>query len=337
MLSFFLLCPVFSINVSAADEENLIEPNLKNWTILEDYKSSTTVLSGSDTGAVQVVNISPAGEQNGFSANVGALYDITSSYKVGDKYTLSFEFLNADKYIGGGVGIISSKAFLDYNGVLYVGLATSDNTGVTAVDGYFVEINGDNYNQYVDSTITYSFEMPSGVVNPCIFINFIAFLPEADMVHNCWLAFRDIKLVNESEAEEDGFIDKLINGIKGLFVPDEAFISQWKSDMEKILSDHLGIIYQIPALTIDYVERLQVLFNDKSIYFSIPACQFELNGEFINLWPKTSVDFSFLTNAEEGTIWHTIYKQMYPVFLRLVLFGILIKYGRNEWDKVMMN
>lgn len=209
LLCLIVLISSFTVTVYGADDENLIEPNLKNWTILEDYKSSTTVLSGSDTGAVQLVSISPAGEQNGFSANVGALYDITSSYKVGDKYTLSFDFLNADKYIGGGVGIISSKAFLDYNGVLYIGLATSDNTGVTAVDGYFVEINGDNYNQYVDSTITYSFEMPSGVVNPCIFINFIAFLPDADMVNNCWLAFRDIKFINQTEADEQGFLDGL--------------------------------------------------------------------------------------------------------------------------------
>ena len=209
LLCFIVFISALTVPVLGADEENLIEPNLKNWTILEDYKSSTTVITGSDTGGVQLVSISPAGEQNGYSANVGALYDITSSYKVGDKYTLSFEFLNADKYIGGGVGIVSSKAFLDYNGVLYVGLATSDNTGVTAVDGYYVEINGDNYNQYVDSTITYSFEMPSGVVNPCIFINFMAFLPEADMVNNCWLAFRDIKFINQTEADEQGFFDSL--------------------------------------------------------------------------------------------------------------------------------
>ena len=125
--------------------------------------------------------------------------------------------------------------------------------------------------------------------------------------------------------------------IKGLFVPDEAFISQWKSDMELTLSEHLGFIYQIPALTIDYIERLQGLFSDKNIYFSIPSCEFELNGELIQLWDKTSVDFSFLTNAEEGNIWHTIYKHIYPVFLRLTLYGMLIQYGRREWDKVMMN
>lgn len=375
-----------SVNVRAASEENLIEPNLKNWTILEDYKSSTTVLSGSDTGAVQLVSISPAGEQNGFSANVGALYDITSSYKVGDKYTLSFEFLNADKYIGGGAGIISSKAFSDYNGVLYVGLATSDNTGVTAVDGYFVEINGDNYNQYVDSTITYSFEMPSGVVNPCIFIQFMAFIPDSNMNHTCWLAFRNIQFINQTEADEQGFLDglfewfevkfkaigdsftdlkdsfvakindlkesfqnkidelkqsfvdlktDLIEGIKGLFVPDEAFVTSWTKSMEDLASERLGIIWQAGDFLVTLVTTVVdlVVNAPEEISLALPAIDIEVAGMNIHLWDEQKVDFSFLdTNA-----FFSMFYSLYKVVLN-VSFGIpLLHYARKELDNTLHN
>lgn len=330
-----LLCPVFSINVSAADEDNLIDSDLSNWTILHPEKCSVFPASSS-LYLVRIYGVEmPPVIEDGPSPiwYIGGAFDLTdTSITVGNKYTLSFNFPDPDRYVSSSTG---SNSFLgDNSGILVVGLCSyiSDDS-VEAVEGCYLTIDKNNFNSVKDTDIQLSFEMPSGVVNPCICFYYVNF----DGTNAVCFYLKDFKLVDESEAEEDGFIDKLINGIKGLFVPDDAFISQWKSDMEQTLSEHLGFIYQIPALTIDYVERLQVLFNDKSIYFSIPACQFELNGEFINLWPETSVDLTFLTNAENGTIWHTIYKQMYPVFLRLVLFGILIKYGRNEWDKVMMN
>ena len=338
MLSFLLLCPVFSINASAADEENIVSTDFREWTVFD----GNVILNKSGDYNTMICRPSILPSVN-VSLPYCTVYDLTDGAVVGNKYQISFNFRNSDKYLGDAAGVIGSEAFLSYGGVMFVGLGTLTTLSngekmYEPVDGCHVQVTKDNYSQMTDTLTEFSFEMPNGVINPCIMIWFACTVDtEKDINKAVYLVFEDFSAIDLTKSEEDGFINKLINGIKGLFVPDDAFISQWKSDMEQTLSDHLGFIYQIPALTIDYVERLQVLFNDKSIYFSIPACQFELNGEFINLWPKTSVDFSFLTNAEKGTIWHTIYKQMYPVFLRLVLFGILIKYGRNEWDKVMMN
>ena len=389
MLSFLLLCPVFSINASAADEENLISHNFNDWSKLPQYEQYTTLYGNSKVNGIQVLMCGVASEINDKKIAVGGLYDISDEYVVGDNYELSFEFLSSDKYIGTALGTIGSdRAFHDYSSILIVGVGSFNNNEVTVDEEYSIIINSDNYNDYINGTLKLSFEMPSGLINPCVAVSFICVNADADQVNNVYLTFRNFQLINKSAQKEDNFFSRLfewfevkfkaigdsftdlkdsfvgkindlkesfqkkidelkqsfidlkndlIEGIKGLFVPDEEFINQWNSDMELTLSEHLGFIYQIPALTVDYVQRLQALFSDKSIYFSIPAFHFEFNGDFINLWPETSVDFSFLTNAKEGDIWHTIYKQMYPVFLRLVLFGILIKYGRNEWDKVMMN
>ena len=328
-----------------------------------------------------------ASEINDKKIAVGGLYDISDEYVVGDNYELSFEFLSSDKYIGTALGTIGSdRAFHDYSSILIVGVGSFNNNEVTVDEEYSIIINSDNYNDYINGTLKLSFEMPSGLINPCVAVSFICVNADADQVNNVYLSFRNFQLINKSVQKEDNFFSRLfewfevkfkaigdsftdlkdsfvgkindlkesfqkkidelkqsfidlkndlIEGIKGLFVPDEAFVTSWTKSMEDLASERLGIIWQAGDFLVTLITTVVnlVVNAPEEISLALPAIDIEVAGMNIHLWDEQKVDFSFLdTNA-----FFSMFYSLYKVVLN-VSFGIpLLHYARKELDNTLHN
>ncbi len=381
------LLPVFSVNVSAASEENLISHNFNDWTILPEHKDSTFVFGNSGINDIQAFRTKVVYEVNGNNISVGGIYDISSQYNVGDEYVLSFEFISSDRFIGDSIGTIGSdKAFTDFSSTLVVGIGSYNNNSVNVDDEFRIVIDNSNYNDYVNGTVTFSFTMPSGLVNPCVAIAFLCYSESGSQNNNVYLTFRNFSLINKSAEKEEGFFTRLfewfetkfkaigdsftdlkdsfvvkindlkesfqmkidelkqsfidlkndlIEGIKGLFVPDEAEISEWKLNLETLLSENLGFIYQVPDLVTNVVTQLRNILvrDDFSFSIKLPQLDFNLFGHDAVLWETQTVDFSYI--FDEG-IFKTFYS-MYKVVLTVIFGFALVKYGWRVFEELMQN
>ena len=316
-----------SVNVHAASEENLISWNLTEWSELPSTSAYVQAFSGNKN--IQSILISSHSTSEGNSVTEGLIFDLTSSsLKVGDVYNLSFNFLNPDPYINSALG---SGAFQKDTASLTIGLGSSFGDYVLPVENCYITINNTNYLSLYDTKVSLSFELPSGVTNPCIFINYYSY----NQGNSVYLVFSDFSFINESKSEEDGFIDKFINGIKGLFVPDEAFVTSWTKSMEDLASERLGIIWQAGDFLVTLVTTVVdlVVNAPEEISLALPAIDIEVAGMNIHLWDEQKVDFSFLdTNA-----FFSMFYSLYKVVLN-VSFGIpLLHYARKELDNTLHN
>lgn len=78
-------------------------------------------------------------------------------------------------------------------------------------------------------------------------------------------------------------VDSLLEGIKGLFVPDDDFLSDWVDDMKDLLSDHLGGLYEAIDLLTDFYDIFQGIQAKQNIHidsFNVPLAgqQLQLGG-----------------------------------------------------------
>jgi len=129
--------------------------------------------------------------------------------------------------------------------------------------------------------------------------------------------------------------ESLIQGIQNLFVPDEDYILEWKDNLDKLLQDHLGMIYTSANLVTDLLQKIfDIVFNAPNSYgLTVPEVSFEiLNGTQVNLIPETEISFDFMENKTFKTIYG-----LYTVGL-YIAFGVLeVKYGIRVYKKVMAN
>lgn len=93
--------------------------------------------------------------------------------------------------------------------------------------------------------------------------------------------------VNVDLSETNGFLDRILaaiqgiaqsilDGIKGLFIPDDDFMDTFKADMQTLLQEHLGGLYEAEQLMADSFEQLPNVIAKSEIY--IPAITLNLAG-----------------------------------------------------------
>ena len=123
----------------------------------------------------------------------------------------------------------------------------------------------------------------------------------------------------------------LINGIKGLFIPDDDFISGWKSRIELLLQEHLGIVWEAANFFTDLFSTVSDLLSDTengSLEFTFPGVEFELLGHNFDLWEERVVDMSFLETDSFWSFWYGLYK----IILVIILCFALVLYGYNTLE-----
>ena len=138
---------------------------------------------------------------------------------------------------------------------------------------------------------------------------------------------------------EEGWLNAvLLNmkiGIKDLFVPDEAFIAEWKVELEDLLAERLGIIWDSGDFFIDFVSIIGDLLTTTpdDIHYELPEMVIELNGQTYTLWQAQQVDFSFLEKNAFFAMLYKLYKAVLNVFLGIPL----LNYAKKEMDATLHN
>lgn len=205
-----MLLESFGLGASAASD-NLVDPNLRNWDVVENNTGDVTVklANTTDSGVCYQLHINgyeiEVNDNTLYSA-VGGVYDL-SDLKSGNSYTFSMDIMSASQmYINESY---YSNIFSN-GGTLYIGLAQNATSSeeLVFVEDYYTIIDSNNFNQYLGNEFTFTFEMPN-VVNPAICIFFAGLTESATLSMGATFGFRDIQLIDNEQAEEDGFFDRL--------------------------------------------------------------------------------------------------------------------------------
>lgn len=201
-LSVILLITCFSVSVSAESSENLIDSDLTTWT---DLQGTTLTREVNHYGYYYQVSFVPRSTEtssgNTVYVNAGAIFDLTN-ITAGNTYKLSFYLCDYDDT---GLPPEVCEDGLEY-GSLFIGLASYSSSSESTVlfENCFIVIDSENYSDYFGKTNSISFEAPN-VVNPCIVIGYLG----AGYDRNLYFGFKDVTFTNETQAEEDGFFDRL--------------------------------------------------------------------------------------------------------------------------------
>lgn len=132
----------------------------------------------------------------------------------------------------------------------------------------------------------------------------------------------------------NALIHKLQSVIKNLFVPDDAFISEWKGNLEALCAEHLGIMYTATTFISEFISGVfDIVFEAPDTYsLTVPAVEFDISGTHVELWKEIDIDFSFM----QSQVFSVLYG-MYKVALYLI-FGILeVNYARKVYERMMQN
>ena len=70
--------------------------------------------------------------------------------------------------------------------------------------------------------------------------------------------------------------NSILDGLKGLFIPDDDFMDGFKNDMQTLLQEHLGGLYDAEQIMADSFEQLPNVVSKSEIY--IPAVTLNLAG-----------------------------------------------------------
>lgn len=151
----------------------------------------------------------------------------------------------------------------------------------------------------------------------------------------------DLSIVNDYVMiySDEGWINALLYnmkmGIRNLFVPDEAFITQWKADLELLLDERLGVIWDAGDFFVSLVQTISDLLTTTSddIHYELPKMEVDLNGQTFTLWQAQQVDFSFLKKNAFFSMLYNLYKAVLNVFLGIPL----LNYAKKEMDATLHN
>ena len=121
-----------------------------------------------------------------------------------------------------------------------------------------------------------------------------------------------------------GFFDDLVESIKGFFVPDEGFFETTKEKFDTLLSDHLGFLYQAPAMVRDLFQVISDWNPPEQPSITLPAFNFTIAGHAVHLWDEQVYTFDFLDSQPWSTL-YAFYKTFVFVLLSVAMVNLAIK------------
>ena len=121
-----------------------------------------------------------------------------------------------------------------------------------------------------------------------------------------------------------GFFEDLANTIKGFFIPEEGFFNTVKEKFDTLLSEHLGFLYQAPAMAVKIIQLFIDWQPSDTPYLDFPAVDFDVAGTHVHLWDKVHYTFDFLQNAPFSTF-YAFYKTMVFCIISLAMVNLAIK------------
>lgn len=87
-----------------------------------------------------------------------------------------------------------------------------------------------------------------------------------------------------------GFFDNLFNNIKdfftNLFIPGDDYFDNLRADLDSFLSQHLGIVYELPVRLLEETKTIFELLktSDSALIINVPAFEFTLFGKTYQIY-----------------------------------------------------
>lgn len=121
-----------------------------------------------------------------------------------------------------------------------------------------------------------------------------------------------------------GFFDNLVESIKGFFIPEEGFFDDVKSRFDKLLSEHLGFLYEAPSIVGSIFGVVKDWSPPEQPTITLPAFNFDIGNDHIHLWDEQVYTFDFLANQPWSTL-YAFYKTFIFVLLSVAMINLAIK------------
>lgn len=121
-----------------------------------------------------------------------------------------------------------------------------------------------------------------------------------------------------------GFFDNLVESIKGFFIPKEGFFDDVKSRFDKLLSEHLGFLYEAPSMVGSIFGVVKDWSPPEQPTITLPAFNFDIGNDHIHLWDEQVYTFDFLSNQPWSTL-YAFYKTFIFVLLSVAMINLAIK------------
>ena len=121
-----------------------------------------------------------------------------------------------------------------------------------------------------------------------------------------------------------GFFDDLVESIKGFFIPKEGFFDDIKERFDKLLSEHLGFLYEAPSMVGSIFGVIKDWNPPEQPTITLPAFDFDIGDDHIHLWDEQVYTFDFLSNQPWSTL-YAFYKTSVFVLLSVAMINLAIK------------
>lgn len=121
-----------------------------------------------------------------------------------------------------------------------------------------------------------------------------------------------------------GFFDDLVESIKGFFIPKEGFFDDIKERFDKLLSEHLGFLYEAPSMVGSIFGVIKDWNPPEQPTITLPAFDFDIGDNHIHLWDEQVYTFDFLSNQPWSTL-YAFYKTSVFVLLSVAMINLAIK------------
>ena len=195
----------FSTIGNAGDIDNLIDSDLRNWEII--YPDYTTILYKRDNEFLIRVKPFTSEANPDVKLTIGGVYHLTDLVN-GNSYTLNFKYLSPSQM---GVGeALANSPYL--NGAVAIGLASKTGDKYELIENACITINKDNYLDYYGNNFSINFKMEN-IINPCIIFYYMG----SGMGYEIYFGVGDVSLIDETQAKEDNFLDRLFLWFEGKF------------------------------------------------------------------------------------------------------------------------
>lgn len=197
MFLCLLLCLAnFSVVANAAEDENLIDSDLRNWEVLT---GDCEISQSSGNPDYYYISL-------GYSSQVALVYDL-ADLNLSDSYLLSFFLMNDN----------TARSFFK-NYTVTVGVIVLDSSGEYIVDSNqaFYEIDSSNYLNFVTNPFELSFKMNTFVGKPAICF---VFTPTSDFIEDSYpdlFYVKNISLVSSS-SETNSRLDGILGWLQELW------------------------------------------------------------------------------------------------------------------------
>lgn len=121
-----------------------------------------------------------------------------------------------------------------------------------------------------------------------------------------------------------GFFDNLVESIKGFFIPKAGFFDDIKERFDKLLSEHLGFLYEAPSMVGSIFGVIKDWNPPEQPTITLPAFDFNIGDDHIHLWDEQVYTFDFLSNQPWSTL-YAFYKTSVFVLLSVAMINLAIK------------